>query len=144
NKKNIYVYLNKHPYSVAALIDMLDTLDSDKNISTDVLKNYLSDGYEIGLQDEVLDFLDYAHELVSERGFTDKKELIEIIDQMIEQIMNGKLTVSEDFINRSYLPLQRINKRIVVLSKALFKSDVIFDKKIRVHGKARFYKKAHF
>src|SRR5690606_5171589 len=142
---NYYVSLNESISDLSDIITQISRLDNSNESPLHILRKDLEDGAVIVSQGELLEILNYAHELADKQEFQNKKGLINKINDVIEQIMNGKLTSNDNVnIERSHLPLQRINKRIAVLGKALFKSNVIFDKKIRVHERARFYENVRF
>ena len=137
----IYIRLDKAASNIAEVVAQLSALDSDVNSPLRLLQKHLEDGFIVGLHDEIVQVLEYADWFVDQQPKNDATKAIAIkLDAVIAQVLDGALDISEDAIMRdSNLNLRRINARIAVLGKALFQSNVVVKKKLRVHGDARFY-----
>jgi hypothetical protein len=144
--KEIYISLDKKMSDIPHVIREISDLDDDLNSPVNRLKKHIDDGFVVGLHDDIVSVLDYADSfLLHQQDSVKKQELTAKLDHVIECVLSGSLTIDEDVFKKDHtLRLLKINERICVLGKAIFKSDVIIDKKLRVHGKARFYEDVCF
>src|SRR5882724_1342329 len=57
----IYIRLDQEKSAIADFIFELSNLDVDLDSPVNLLKRHLDDGFVVGLHDEILQVLDYAH-----------------------------------------------------------------------------------
>ena len=145
-QENLYIRLDRSLSDIGSLVEELSDLDSDVHSPLHLLKKHIADGFVIGLEEEVLQVLEYADWfLTTQQDSEDKRNFEGRLSCIVSQVLEGALTVDEDMVIRdNALQLLKINERISVLGKALFKNDVVIEKNLYVHGKASFHEDVSF
>src|SRR5579872_2378263 len=143
-----YVYLKNRSHNISNFVFAISQFDSNTESPIHALKNHLSNGFVVALQNDILNVLGYADWLLEQNIFIDssmRNKLVAMVDSLVEAVLEGDLAIESDLlIEKSSLPLWIIDKRIEVKGKAKFDSEAIFYKDVRFHDPVRFYAKAHF
>src|SRR5688572_6615870 len=98
--QDVYVDLNKQSYNIADFIIAASKLDADKESPLFQLQRYISDGYLIGMQDDILQVFEYARWLLEhDETITDeavRSNLLITLDDLTQAMIDGNLNVDDD------------------------------------------------
>jgi len=140
----LYISLEKHLSDITQVIHDISLLDGDDASPVHLLKNHIENGFKIGIYDEVAHVLEYAYWFLGKQPENAQtKTLTTRLNAVIQHMLSGALTIDEK-VARSKYELLKLDKRLVVAGKAIFKSNVVINKKLRAHGRCRFYKCVKF
>src|SRR5690606_20334577 len=96
--EELYVYLGRDLSNIADVVLEVSQLDANTSSPVHLLKKYLEDGFVIGLQDEVLEVLNYAYSFISVKsiilGDQKRHRLMVSLENLIESLLSDKLTVN--------------------------------------------------
>src|SRR5436190_16582691 len=136
--ENTYICLDDSMSEISQVVNEISALDSNLDSPIHLLKRHLESGYLLGLRDEVVGVLEYADWFMNQQPITNEKRAVAPkLDRVIDQVLSGDLNMSEEDVMKSP-HLFKIDERLLVKGKAIFKNIVVMDKKLRAHGKVRF------
>src|SRR5436190_6129650 len=136
--ENVYICLDESMSEIFQVVNEISNLDSNLDSPVHLLKKYLENGYVLGLRDEMIGVLEYADWFMNQQPITyEKRAIASKLDRVIDQVLSGDLNMSEEDVMKSP-HLFKIDERLLVKGKAIFKNIVVMDKKLRAHGKVRF------
>jgi len=137
----IYICLDENMSMIGKVVSDMSRFDSDLDSPLHLLRRHIENGNALGLHDEIRAVLEYAHSFASQsQEVLQQRELCARFENVVNQFLAGELDITEEDIMRSpHLRLLTVDERMLVKGKAIFQNIVVMDKKLRVHGHARFY-----
>ena len=146
--ESTYLYLGQDASNIKRVVQRLSDFDTDLNSPLHQLKTHLEDGFVIGESDAIKDAVEYAQITLDKHykqlNEAEVQEINSDIDTLVNQIINGDLTLSTK--TQVYDPLETkvINKNLDVLGKSKFRKNATFYDNVYIKKSLTVDHNAHF
>ncbi len=161
NPTRTYLYLGDEVSKIADVVEELSKLDDNRESLIHGLKNHIEKRFYIANYDAVAQALEYAEELLREKGSALSEEkraaLTRALDTLIDQVADDRLNLDAEILSfmkdsvdmpadatRRVFRLLVIPNKIDVLGKAKFRKDVLFKDHVKIEGFTSVHANAKF
>src|SRR5579872_1296626 len=142
-----YIYLGKELSNIAEVLSQISGLEQTNNSPLYELKKHIDNGFLFIEYDEIIQMVEYAQSVIQKCSFlcNDYKDIAVKLELLINQIINGDLTMDAATVMRSpHLRTVVINENIDVLGESKFHKHIRTKQGIHMSGKLKVAKSATF